>query len=568
MWEEAAAHLPLERAIVFLLDTNRWRLLVRSWKQAVSSSSLALSSPTHQGRLQLSPGPRQTLRCAPRAALIPSGGHSCSPAAPRLTGASSPSSQTTKLKNSHNFPLITSGAPIISAFAGKISRWPPHFSLAGNAVLPHLLSLHPAEPTSPLGIPASACPCGHPVRGRTNPKPTDDAGCSWVLRTAAGDAPSTPAPMFACHSPTSSPFLFGQPVETAWPTNTAKNLSLCRQTTTIKLASPCQHLRDKSRASPPCLVLTRGARCPSFHHSERDKSVTLLDATGLSAHLSLAKAGQGAQHKPLLAHWSHCGPAHAPSPRLPANGGPGGPSGTRSQRWWLLEGTWALGHLVPCCRGWRWPHAAITVAAPSFPATGRWAEPTGAPQRAAPGCRAPPPPPAPGRPLGSLGPRGLEPSLPHGATREPGWGSPTSPRPQRPCRFPAPERDWAPGPGGTPERGGRGGPRGGDRCNPPPPPKHWPGASPGSAPLPPVPPRVPVPCTSRLPPPPPPCASPGAAGPPPARPGPASPPARDGPAAPARPRRSPPHRTRKGPGAPGPGVPERGLPERDALDGV
>lgn len=92
--------------------------------------------------------------------------------------------------------------------------------------------------------------------------------------------------------------------------------------------------------------------------------------------------------------------------------------------------------------------------------------------------------------------------------------------------------------------------------------------APGAPHCPPSPPRVPVPCTSRLPPPPPPCASPGAAGPPPARPGPASPPARDGPAAPARPRRSPPHRTRKGPGAPGPGVPERGLPERDALDGV
>lgn len=205
MREEAAAHLPLERAIVFLLDTDRWRLLVRSWKQAISSSSLALSSPTHQGRLQLSSGPRQTLRCAPRAALIPSGGHSCSPAAPRLTGASSPSSQTTKLKNSHNFPSITSGAPIISAIAGKISRWPPHFSLAGNAVLPHLLSPHPPEPTSPLGNPASACPCGHPVRGRTNPKPADDAGCSWVPRTAAGDAPSTPAPMFPVTAPPARP---------------------------------------------------------------------------------------------------------------------------------------------------------------------------------------------------------------------------------------------------------------------------------------------------------------------------------------------------------------------------
>lgn len=122
MQEEAAADFLLERAIVFLLDTDRWRLSLRSWKQVISSPSFALSSPTCWARLLLALGPRQTLHCAPRAALVPSGGCSGSPAAPGLTGASSPSSHTTKLKNSHNFPSSTSGATIISAFAGKINR--------------------------------------------------------------------------------------------------------------------------------------------------------------------------------------------------------------------------------------------------------------------------------------------------------------------------------------------------------------------------------------------------------------------------------------------------------------
>lgn len=132
MQEEAAADFPLERAIVFLLDTDRWRLSVRSWKQAISFPSLALLAPTHRGRLLLASGPRQTLHRAPRAALVPSGGSGCSPAAPGLTGASSPSGHTTKLKKSHNSPSLTSGATIISAFAGKTSRGSPHFGLAGG----------------------------------------------------------------------------------------------------------------------------------------------------------------------------------------------------------------------------------------------------------------------------------------------------------------------------------------------------------------------------------------------------------------------------------------------------
>lgn len=122
MQEEAAADFPLESTIVFLLDTEQWRLLVRSWKQVISSPSFVLSCPTRQARLLLASGQRQTLCCPPSASFIPSGGRRRSPAAPGLIGASSPSSQTTVLKNSHNFPSLASGATIISAFAGKTIR--------------------------------------------------------------------------------------------------------------------------------------------------------------------------------------------------------------------------------------------------------------------------------------------------------------------------------------------------------------------------------------------------------------------------------------------------------------
>lgn len=52
----------------------------------------------------------------------------------------------------------------------------------------------------------------------------------------------------------------------------------------IKLASPCQCLRDKSRASPPRSGLTKDAKSPLFHHSEHEKSVTLRsDVAGQAA---------------------------------------------------------------------------------------------------------------------------------------------------------------------------------------------------------------------------------------------------------------------------------------------
>lgn len=89
---------------------------------------------------------------------------------------------------------------------------------------------------------------------------------------ATGEAPSAPALIFLCHSPTSSSFLFGQPGETAWPANPAENRSR-HQLTTVS----------------PSLV-------------------------GLSVHPSLAKAGRGAQHKLLLPRWSHRGSARVPGP--------------------------------------------------------------------------------------------------------------------------------------------------------------------------------------------------------------------------------------------------------------
>lgn len=45
MQEEAAADFPLERAIVFLLDADGWRVSVRSWMQVISSPSFAPPCP-------------------------------------------------------------------------------------------------------------------------------------------------------------------------------------------------------------------------------------------------------------------------------------------------------------------------------------------------------------------------------------------------------------------------------------------------------------------------------------------------------------------------------------------